>query len=68
MRQPRIRLRASRGSWSAVRRERASALLSAGVRIAEVSYLLGYAEPSVFHRAFRRWTGCAPEEWRRQDS
>jgi AraC-like DNA-binding protein len=32
--------------------------------VAEVSYLLGYAEPSAFHRAFRRWTGLSPGEWR----
>ena len=34
------------------------------VPIAEISYLLGYADPSTFHRAFRRWTGVAPAEWR----
>jgi AraC-like DNA-binding protein len=34
--------------------------------IAEVSYLLGYTEPSAFHRAFRRWTGLTPMEWRRR--
>jgi AraC-like DNA-binding protein len=34
--------------------------------IAEVAYLLGYSEPSTFHRAFRRWTGVAPAEWRRR--
>jgi AraC-like DNA-binding protein len=35
--------------------------------IAEVSYLLGYAEPSNFHRAFRRWVGVTPAEWRSQE-
>jgi AraC-like DNA-binding protein len=34
--------------------------------IAEVSYLLGYAEPSNFHRAFRKWKGTSPAEWREQ--
>lgn len=34
------------------------------IPISEVSYLLGYAEPSTFHRAFRRWTGLTPAAWR----
>ncbi|HEY2808570.1 MAG TPA: AraC family transcriptional regulator ligand-binding domain-containing protein [Steroidobacteraceae bacterium] len=34
--------------------------------IGEVSYLLGYAEPSTFHRAFRRWTGLTPSQWRKR--
>jgi AraC-like DNA-binding protein len=32
--------------------------------LAEVSYLLGFSEPSSFHRAFRRWTGKTPGQWR----
>jgi AraC-like DNA-binding protein len=39
-------------------------LLERRMPIGEVSYLLGYAEPTNFHRAFRRWTGCTPDEWR----
>lgn len=34
------------------------------IAIAEVAYLLGYSEPSAFHRAFRRWTGMTPSEAR----
>lgn len=32
--------------------------------LAEVSALLGYAEQSAFSRAFKRWTGTAPLQWR----
>lgn len=32
----------------------------------EVAYKLGYAEPSVFRRAFKKWTGSTPGELRRQ--
>jgi len=30
----------------------------------EVAYLLGYSEPSVFHRAFKRWFNSTPNELR----
>ena len=36
--------------------------------IAEVAFLLGYSEPSAFHRAFKRWTGTTPGELRGGDS
>ncbi|MET0594529.1 MAG: helix-turn-helix domain-containing protein, partial [Polyangiaceae bacterium] len=32
----------------------------------EVAFLLGYSEPSAFNRAFRRWTGLSPSQFRRQ--
>lgn len=32
--------------------------------VSEVAYLLGYSEPSAFHRAFKRWTGMTPKEMR----
>lgn len=44
---------------AALRHLRASSL-----SISEIAYLLGYSEPSAFHRAFRRWTGRAPSELR----
>jgi AraC-like DNA-binding protein len=33
--------------------------------LSEVSFLLGFAEPAVFHRAFQRWSGQTPLEYRR---
>jgi len=35
------------------------------LRIADVAILLGYSEQSAFDRAFRRWTGTTPGEFRR---
>jgi len=32
----------------------------------EVAFLLGYAEPGAFFRAFRRWTGETPQSWRKR--
>jgi AraC-like DNA-binding protein len=34
--------------------------------VAEVAYLVGFAEASSFNRAFRRWTGRAPGDARRE--
>ena len=32
--------------------------------LGRITYLLGYSDLSAFTRAFRRWTGRAPSEWR----
>lgn len=34
------------------------------ITIAEVSYILGFSEPSVFHRCFKRWTNSTPSSYR----
>lgn len=48
-----------------VRRELALAAMADASRgLAEIGQSLGYAEPAVFWRAFRRWTGCTPGQWR----
>jgi AraC-like DNA-binding protein len=50
-----------------VRHERAEALLAGrNVSVAEVSWLVGFSEQSAFTRAFRRWTGHSPTQFRRR--
>jgi AraC-like DNA-binding protein len=49
-----------------VRRQVATATLRRpGVTAAEVGFLLGFAEPASFTRAFRRWTGVPPRDFMR---
>lgn len=45
------------------RRELALSYLRQGRSAAEVTWLLGFADPSNFTRAFRRWTGDSPAAW-----
>jgi AraC-like DNA-binding protein len=44
----------------ALRQEMAAAYLAQNVPVAEVAWLLGYADPSAFHHAYKRWTGTTP--------
>ena len=48
----------------ALRREMSLAYLQRGVPVAEVATLLGYADATAFHHAFRRWTGSSPSRHR----
>jgi AraC-like DNA-binding protein len=51
----------------ALREEMAADLLrEKRASIAEVARLLGYSEASAFHRAFKRWHGETPSEFRRR--
>jgi AraC-like DNA-binding protein len=48
------------------RRRVASRMLAqSGLGIAEIAFALGFAEPGGLHRAFKRWTGMTPAEFRR---
>ncbi len=63
------RMRAQQLSFSALldtaRREAALQAVAQSERpLADIGQSLGFAEPSVFWRAFRRWTGCTPAQWR----
>jgi AraC-like DNA-binding protein len=48
-----------------LRRDMAISLLSdSGKSITAVANALGFADPSAFHRAFRKWTGARPGQYR----
>ena len=43
-------------------------LSETNVPVREIATLLGYAESSVFCRAFKRWSGITPMQWRSRNS
>jgi AraC-like DNA-binding protein len=48
-----------------VRRDLARQYLAdTDVRLQQIAYLLGYSEPAVLARAFKRWTGSTPMQFR----
>lgn len=53
----------------AARREAALEMVAdPGAKLDAVAALLGFSEYSTFHRAFRRWTGTSPTEFREQSA
>jgi AraC-like DNA-binding protein len=47
------------------RKEAAGRYISSSVlSIAEVAFMVGYSEPAAFHRAFKRWYGMTPQQYR----
>ena len=66
----RRRLRGEGQSFAAIKDELRDALARALLRdgdhsIIEIAEMLGFSEPSAFHRAFRKWTGTSPAAFRR---
>lgn len=56
-----------KGLLDETRRELAAHYMAESHRsINEITYLLGFSEPSNFSRAFRRWTGKSPSAYREQ--
>jgi AraC-like DNA-binding protein len=47
-----------------LRGELALAYLGEGRAVGEIAWLLGFANASAFHHAFKRWTGTTPERYR----
>jgi len=47
------------------RMERAKELLQSDMRVIDIALAVGYANPSKFSAAFRRFFGCSPAAWRR---
>lgn len=61
------RLKSERTDFSTllqnIRKELASKYLLENISVEDISYLLGFAEPSIFRRAFKKWTGKTPGEF-----
>jgi AraC-like DNA-binding protein len=67
------RLWESRTSFAALRRaaleRRAVAMLAeSSLGVSGIAYELGYSDPAHFTRAFVRWRGVSPQEWRRSQA
>lgn len=49
-----------------VRQRLAKRYLRENYTVEEITYLLGFSEPSVFRIAFKKWSGVTPGEYRRR--
>ena len=53
-------------AMATIRRDLAiSQLCHSDKSVLEIAHELGFAEASAFHRAFKKWTGTRPGEYRR---
>lgn len=42
-------------------------LTDPSLSLAEIAFLTGFSEASAFHRAFKKWTGKTPMQWRKDN-
>jgi AraC-like DNA-binding protein len=47
-----------------IRRQLAQKYLRENYTVEQITYLLGFSEPSVFRKAFKKWAGVTPREYR----
>jgi AraC-like DNA-binding protein len=51
-----------------IKKELARGYLNQGLTATQIAYLLGFSEPSSFQRAFKRWFGKNPGEFRKKET
>ncbi|PKN85768.1 MAG: AraC family transcriptional regulator, partial [Chloroflexi bacterium HGW-Chloroflexi-7] len=49
-----------------IREKLAKQYLREDYTVEQITYLLGFSEPSVFRKAFKKWSGVTPREYREQ--
>ncbi len=49
-----------------IREQLAKKYLRENYSVEQITYLLGFSEPSVFRKAFKKWSGVTPREYRNQ--
>ena len=49
-----------------IRRKLAQRYLRENYSVEQITYLLGFSEPSAFRKAFKKWLGVTPREYREQ--
>jgi AraC-like DNA-binding protein len=47
-----------------IRQRLAQKYLCENYSVEQITYLLGFSEPSVFHKTFKKWSGVTPREFR----
>ncbi len=51
-----------------IRQRLAQKYLCENYSVEQITYLLGFSEPSVFRKAFKKWSGVTPRQYRQGDS